>query len=236
MGFLGLALSFIYPLKCSLCGELMAYSENLICGECLKSLPITYSKPVFPMGEDTKKNKERFFYCVISPFYYVNNVRLGILSLKFFGRTKTALFLSGYMADAVLHSPFYNECDAIVFVPSSKKRKSKRGYNQSELLATHLAKKINLPILKDTLLRIKDSPPQSKAKNRKERLLNVKGAFEVLDGNNIQNKTILLVDDIVTTGATLNECSKMLKNAGAKRILCLTAARTRVIKGKGNKG
>ena len=112
-------------------------------------------------------------------------------------------------------------------VPLHRWRLWKRKYNQSALLALALAKRVGRPCIVDALLRTKHRPPQASL-NRKKRLLNMRGAFSVniKRQHHLEGKTIILVDDVMTTGATLNACAKALKRCGAKQVLGLTLART----------
>lgn len=225
MNIIRLILSFVFPPRCALCGEINYSKENKICENCLKNLPLTYSKPAFPMGEKQKGRKKIYFYSVISPFYYIDCVRKGILGLKFYGRMETSAFLGAYMADCVKYNAFYKDIDLIVSVPASRQRKNKRGYNQCLLLAKEIAKILNIELHKDLLIRKKNASPQSLAKNKYERKKNVLNAFTVSNSPVVKGKNILLVDDVVTTGATLNECAKVLKQCGANKVLCVTAAK-----------
>lgn len=218
-------LLFFYPKRCVLCGALMFNAQNTVCNECYFSLPDTDKTPVFPVGEYFgRQNSSRYFYSVISPFYYTDCVRKGIIALKFHGRKQTALFFASYMADTIKNNYFYSDVEAIVYVPASNNRLKKRGFNQCLLLAEEISRLTGITLYKDFIIRKKDSPPQSLAKDNRERLKNVKDVFVISDNKMIKNKKILLVDDIITTGATLNECAKALVYAGASQVLCVTAA------------
>ena len=118
-----------------------------------------------------------------------------------------------------------NEDDCVIVpVHLSKERLRQRGFNQSLILAKHVAKAIGLHIDYMSLRRTKDTPPQSLLK-RDDRKKNVKNAFTVL-GNGLKGKKVILVDDVATTGSTLNECAKALKKSGAREVQCLVLART----------
>ena len=114
--------------------------------------------------------------------------------------------------------------DTIVPVPISKKRKKKRGYNQSELLAKEIAYNANLVLEKESLYKIKDIVEQSKL-NKENRLKNIQGVYELVNKEKLNKKKILLIDDIYTTGSTVNECSKVLREAKPKKIGVLTLAK-----------
>jgi competence protein ComFC len=114
------------------------------------------------------------------------------------------------------------EMDGLVPVPLSIRRLRERGFNQSLLIARVISKNIRIPLLMDTLLKVRETPPQT-GLSAKERLLNLKNAF-VVKGN-VEGLRLFLVDDVMTTGATVTECSKQLLKAGAKEVVVLTLAR-----------
>ena len=114
--------------------------------------------------------------------------------------------------------------DIIVPVPIHKKRKNERGYNQSELIARKLAKNLNLELVNDSLIKQKNTLPQSTL-SKKQREENAKQVYKIQNKPKIENKKVILLDDIYTTGATTKECSKVLKQNGAKEILVLTIAK-----------
>lgn len=118
------------------------------------------------------------------------------------------------------------ECDGIVPVPLSIKGLRERGFNQTLLISQVLSKELKIPIFMDSLFKKKDTPPQI-GLTAKERLKNVKGAFEVRGG--INNLKLLLLDDVMTTGATVRECSKTLIKAGAKEVIVVTLARSSMV-------
>jgi ComF family protein len=116
--------------------------------------------------------------------------------------------------------------NGIVPVPLSMKRLRERGFNQSLLIARIVSKEKGIPMLIDILLKEKETPPQT-GLSAKERLSNLKGAFEVK--GNIEGMRLLLVDDVMTTGATITECAKVLMKAGAKEVIALTLARSSMV-------
>lgn len=106
--------------------------------------------------------------------------------------------------------------DIIITVPISKQRKKERGYNQSYLVAKEISKIINVPIARNVLYKIKNTVPQSSL-NKKQREENAKGVYKIKNIKKVQNKKILIIDDIYTTGNTVNECAKNLIQNGVKR-------------------
>jgi ComF family protein len=114
---------------------------------------------------------------------------------------------------------------AILPVPLHKIRQRQRGFNQSTVLAKSLSQHFQLPLLVKNLIRIRPTDSQAGLKGRKERQKNVKNAFRVVNPDSLKDKHVILVDDVFTTGATVNECSKTLKKAGVKSVLVLTLSR-----------
>jgi ComF family protein len=116
-----------------------------------------------------------------------------------------------------------NSIDYITFVPLDRQKKMQRDFNQSELIAKRIAKHFNIKILDNVLYKVKTTSPQIKVDGR-ERLSNLNKAFKVKRSALVKNKIILIIDDVLTTGSTLNECAGCLKQAGADSILALTLA------------
>ncbi len=118
----------------------------------------------------------------------------------------------------------YSDC-LIIPIPLSKKRFRQRGYNQSELIAKCLSDKLSVRISADNLIKIKNTPSQVEIKDREKRIKNLEGSFGLANPESVKNKTIILIDDVSTTGATMKEASKILKSAGAKKVIGLVVAR-----------
>ena len=114
--------------------------------------------------------------------------------------------------------------DAIVFIPSSKKALRERGFNQCEYLAKEISKKLKIDLYKD-IIKVKNTKEQ-KLLSKEDRYKNIKDAFALKSEKNIKNKHLLLIDDVITTGATLYECEKLLKKSGASSIKILTVAKS----------
>lgn len=186
---------------CAICGDTM-HNENIICVNC-------------------KNRKTTYFYNNTSVFEYSGIIKNLIVSAKFDGKRYLAKSMAKFMADSFNFNKF--KCDIITFVASGTKRTKQRGYNLSELIATEFAKLVNLPTLA-TLVRVKES--EQKDKTFSERQKNISGAFETAPNLNLKGKNVLLIDDVYTTGATMNECARVLKLAGANEVFGLTFAHT----------
>ncbi|MDD5454690.1 MAG: ComF family protein [Candidatus Ratteibacteria bacterium] len=132
-------------------------------------------------------------------------------------------FLAGFLIEKILRGDDLKNADFIVPVPMHMFDKFKRGYNQTELLACQVSKIVGIPMLSDRLIKHKRIPSQT-ALSTEERFKNVKDAFTIKNSKILEGKTILLIDDIFTTGATLNECSKILRRAKVRHVNALTLA------------
>jgi ComF family protein len=113
--------------------------------------------------------------------------------------------------------------DAVVAVPLHRRRERERGFNQADILARAVAQRLHRPVLRRAVERVRPTPPQ--AGKARDRVRNVRGAFAVRDQERIDGRSLLLVDDVLTTGATVNECAKVLMKAGARAVLVYTLAR-----------
>ncbi|MDH3972875.1 MAG: ComF family protein [Deltaproteobacteria bacterium] len=156
-----------------------------------------------------------------SLYLYGGELAEAIKRLKYSNKTSLASPLAELLC---CHSFMASSFDNLVAVPLHKSRLRERGFNQSQLLASSLAEKCSKKRSSFLLERIRDTPPQVGMK-RARRLENVKNAFAVRKGASVEGKSILLVDDVYTTGATVMECSRVLKKAGAKEVKVLTLAR-----------
>lgn len=150
---------------------------------------------------------------------YEGTLKEAIHYMKFHGRKKLARRLGQLLSTLDIPS-----VEAIIPVPLSKKRLIQRGFNQSYLLSMPVSEKLTLPLLDDLLLKTRDTPPQSLL-TREERLKNQKGSFKVNSKYKRIPSRVVLVDDVVTTGATLNECARILKKEGVKEVYVITLAR-----------
>ena len=207
-------LDILFPKKCLYCGRY----GNYICKECYNKLN---NKSIF-----RKINNDYFDY-VIFCSYYEGFIKKQIHNFKFHEKSFLySYFLEFYLKnDKILY--FLKKFDLITYVPMNYNKEIKRGYNQSKLLANELGKKLNIKVINllEKSLEIKVQSTLSE----KERENNVKNAFKFVEYNNIENKNIILVDDIFTTGSTVRSCSKILKENNCNKICIFTIAKTRKI-------
>ena len=195
----------LFPPKCILCRKVLDTGEVDLCHECRTN------------GSDRPDGKLKlsFIDSWSALWYYEDNVRGSLLRYKFFGHRHLAAGYGRLMAIALQQE--LEDYDLLTWVPISTLRKLRRGYDQVELVAEAIGKEAQLlPI--STLKKIRHTRPQSKLKTVEHRRANVLGAFAVKEPGSIRGKRVLLLDDIVTTGATAGECARMLKLAGAKKV------------------
>ena len=235
--FLKHLLNIILPPRCICCGEILS-QENGLCPKCFSAIHFI-SKPYCaicgaplenPIDEKDVvcakclKEKRHTFSLQRSAFIYDENSKNMLIDLKFHDKTSYATVLAQFLykaaADILKEKP-----DVIIPVPLHYMRLLKRKYNQSGLLARELSKLCNIKVDDFSLKRCRNTIPQVKFSG-KARIKNIRGAFFVKKPQNIKNKKILLIDDVMTTGSTLKECAIALKKAGAAKIYALTVART----------
>ena len=210
MGILGL----LFPDRCVFCGKIL--KNGRVCAECERALPYTE-------GVRTSKRGEFFTECV-SPFYYRGIVRDSILRFKFGGRGMYAEVYAKYCARAV-NELLNGRFDLITWVPVSKKRLRKRGYDQARLIGEALANELSIPC-RVTLEKIRDTAAQSTLEGEARRRANISGAYRTV-GDGLGGKRILIVDDLITTGATMNECARTLLMSGVEEVAGCTVARSK---------
>jgi len=167
-------------------------------------------------------NREKTFEMARAIGTYEGCLKETIHKFKFKRQRYLAQFLGPLMADVFWTCPAYQEGQVVVPVPLAPSRLRERGFNQAELLAREVAGALNLPLC-SALVKVRETAPQTSLK-REQRMDNLKEAFKVEDPFLIAGRTVLLIDDVFTTGATVGECSRVLTNAGAKEVYVLTAA------------
>lgn len=218
-------IDLIFPRHCCVCGETLSRQERDICLNCLYHLPKI--EPVH------KKEIEQTFWGKVeveratSFIYYRKGSPYNALMhrLKYKDAPEVGTRLAEMAAKELLDSGFFEEITRIVPLPLSKKKQRKRGYNQSEYIAMGLSNITGIPI--DTTLIKRDIANETQThKNRDERWENVKDIFSINEHGDMENEHVLLVDDILTTGATLCSCAKTLRECCNCKISILTLAYT----------
>lgn len=207
-------LDLLFPPKCPFCSKLLKQGQALLCPDCQRDLPWALG----PQGE----RKGEFFALCTAPLWYRDKVRDSHHRYKFSGVRAYARPYAELMAQCVTDR-LAGEFDVVTWVPISRRRRWKRGYDQSELLARRMARRLDMPC-EPLLKKVYNTKAQSGLKGESERRANVLGAYAVCSGAQMQGRRILLVDDVMTTGATLSECARVLRTAGAAQVLCAVFA------------
>ncbi|MCL2221863.1 MAG: double zinc ribbon domain-containing protein [Oscillospiraceae bacterium] len=214
MGIIRTFLDILFPPKCVFCGRVLGKNDDGWCDKCTEELPFADN-----FGH---QNGENFDFCV-SPLYYIGVVRRSILRYKFRGASFYAEAYGKLMAECIRENPELNY-DIISWVPLSSKRERTRGYDQAMLLALATALELD-DVAVETLKKHRDVRAQSELGDRAERSENIEGAYIASDPEIIAGKRVLLIDDIVTTCSTLEECAGVLIRAGASDVVCASLAR-----------
>jgi ComF family protein len=223
--FKGAALDFLFPQKCVGCGE----AGVLLCHSCQQSL-LRITPPVCPKCGRPQPGGIICSACSIwqssidgirAPLKFEGLAREAIHQFKYKNLRVLALPLAVFLGDYLRQNPL--PAQALVPVPLHPKRLRERGYNQSELLAHELGKLVCLPVENDGLIRTKYVMPQARTRSVEERRRNVKQAFSCVNSK-LQGKQVLLIDDVSTSGATLDACAAALKLAGAVSVWALVMA------------
>lgn len=200
----------LFPRKCVLCQKLLSREETDLCHNCRQD---TSQRP-----KTTKKLPHIAQWYAM--WYYEGSVRESLHRYKFRNRPSYSQSYGRLLA-MQLSQQFSEGYDVITWVPISAKRKRKRGYDQVELLAESVSKELGIPAVA-ILKKVVDNPPQSGISGYAQRKANVLGVYECVVSP--EGKRILLLDDILTTGATASECARMLLTAGAKQVYCAAIA------------
>lgn len=206
-------LNILFPCRCVDCRK----EGFWICPKCLVKVA------------SAEKPADDWIYSVWS--YKDGRIRRLLWLFKWSGRHDVINDLSDTLYDHFLDEfaerrVFENlDNPILVPIPISRKKFRRRGYNQAKIIATKLAEKsTGLMVASEILKKVKDGPDQNSIKNKRERFENIRGAFKIRDGELVRGRNVILIDDILTTGATLSEARRTLKSAGAKNIFAFTVA------------
>lgn len=205
-------LNLLFPPKCVLCRRVISWDNNGLCQECENDI-------------QGKHSQIRGTFCsrTVAALTYEGQVREAIHRLKFGDQPELADALGTILAERI-GQDLAGTYDLISWIPVSEKRLKTRGYDQARLLCEGAAKRLSLePVC--TLKKIQDNPAQSNLQDPKLRKSNVKNVYEVTNENLIQGKRVLLIDDVITTGATMEEAARTLLRGGASHVVGATLAR-----------
>ena len=218
-------IELIFPRHCYVCGEVLSHQEQDMCLNCLYKLPkiekIHQSEleKVFWGRFDVERVTAYIYYQKESPYNRL------LHKMKYGNHPEVGYRLATMAADRLMQEGFFDGIDAIVPLPLSKKKRRQRGYNQCDYIAEGLSQTTGIPVLKDCVVRNKSNETQTH-KTRDERWRNVEGIFSLAKPELIEGKHILLIDDILTTGATLTNCAIAIKSGCNCRISVFTLAYT----------
>jgi len=216
MNLVKLVLDLIYPPRCPFCGRVLeVWEEEGLCHQCQKTLPWQLE-----VGKQVD-----FCAKCFSPLWYRGSVRRGMQQFKFRGGQIHARLFGTLMAQC-LHDQWGEEVGCITWVPVTRRRLGERGFDQCELLAREVGKNLGVEVV-SALEKVRDTKQQARITSSSARQANVTGAYAAREGIDLTGKQVVLVDDVVTSGATMAECAACLRIAGAKNVIGLTVARAK---------
>ena len=222
-------LNIIYPEKCSFCRKVLTHEikfNSYVCKTCFNELSFV-DPSIIKLSTRVKKfnanplNGSYIDEC-ISSFFHNGLIAKSIWSFKFRNKTSLVKMFSYYMYVSISQTYTNINFDLITYIPMYKKREQQRGYNQAQLLASHLSKLLDVPLVSALTKIVNTAIQHNLSANLRE--TNVIGVYKIKNKKIIDGKKILLIDDIITTGHTLNEASKILKKNGAAKVYCATIA------------
>lgn len=205
--------SLLYPIRCPVCGEFVRPEEGF-CGECAEML-VRYD------GDHAVSGANGF----LAPFKYTPAIKPAIMLMKD-GIGGNAPFAFGGALAELLQSEWIAErIDMIVPTPMFRSDVRKRGFNQAELIARELGRRLNVTVRSDIVIKVRETLPQ-KTLDRDQRQVNLCGAFSLTTAEDVKGRKVLLLDDVCTTGSTLAELTGLLKNNGAAEVWCAACCKT----------
>jgi len=220
-------LDFIYPPHCIACsvGE-HSSQTHLLCQACLDSLHDEPLPPQFDLaGQLSERGVKPFFDESYAAWSFSERVQKLVHAMKYEAKSSMARVLARGICERIDLNNHASLSDVVLApVPMHPRRRRERGYNQSELLAEEMAGVLGMPLNTKALRRARDTEQQALL-SAEERHSNVKGAFAIRPPDFFKSKNVLLIDDVLTTGSTVNACAEALKAAGAVRVLVLAVAR-----------
>lgn len=202
----------LFPPKCVLCRGILEREELDLCRKCRQDTPRYLHR----------RERIRFVKDYTAVWYYEDMVRESLLRYKFHNaRSYCAAY--GRMTAMRIGQDLPQDIDLVTWVPVGPKRRLERGYDQVELLAAEVSRELKIS-QKQLLVKRKDNPPQSGIDSTEGRRANVLGFYELFNRDSVEGRNVLLLDDIITTGATISECARMLHIGGAKNVYCAAVA------------
>lgn len=219
-----LLLDLIFPRRCFVCDDLLPLGRTELCDVCKKKIQYNRGAVCFKCGKPVKEEEEYCYDCKRKKHFFVQGVALfpyeyirkSLYRYKYQGRQEYAVGYAKHMAYHFSEKRRQWRPDALIPVPLHKKKRKKRGYNQAELIARELGRYWNLPVITNLVVRTKNTRPMKEIDGT-ERQNNLKKAFK-LGENDVKLNTIIIIDDIYTTGSTIDAVSRVCQEAGIVNI------------------
>lgn len=213
-------LNLIFPPKCTFCESLLDEDSELrICEACYKKIPFN-NQLIMRTLESSNASECNGTVCACR---YLGIVQESLIRFKFHNKPGYYRTYAALIYDKLTKVLDTKKIDIIMSVPLHRQKQISRGYNQSYLISKQLSKKMNIPECSFLIKRTKHTDAQSLL-DKEDRRENVKGAFSIADPKALKSKRILLIDDILTTGCTIDECARTLKRAGARFVIAAVVA------------
>lgn len=216
-------LQLFFPHICAGCGSDVLNRHNLICIRCMDAMPQTH----FELHADNPIEKIFWGRLTIekasSQYYFTKDSLMQRLmqQIKYKNNKELCIYLGRLMGHQLIQSNRFTDIDALVPLPLHPEKEKRRGYNQAELLCIGMAEAMYLPVFTNAVIRTEHTESQTK-KGRVDRWLNMENKFEISDKESLKNKHLLLVDDVITTGATLEACGSSILNMSNSRLSIAT--------------
>jgi len=217
-------LQIVYPTICNACGDQLTRSESIICLQCQTSLPQTNYWNIRENKMERHLQGRFPFQSAVALYYFSKEggVQNLLHELKYKGKTEIGFSLGETLGKKLAESDLAKP-DVIVALPLFWKKEKQRGYNQSKYFAEGLSAALQIPVASNAVERIRDSESQTR-KNRFDRIENVEHIFQLKENHQMDNKHVLLVDDVLTTGATIEACADALLKANNIKLSLATIA------------
>lgn len=205
--------NLLFPKKhiCLFCREKNGSINGYICKDCYENLEVLDKE----INIDSPYIKKAYYSLSYNRF-----IREKVKDYKYNGKNYLCKPFGEIMLRTIKNKEIDKDIDVILYVPTHRRKEALRGYNQAEILADYISKVLGKPLLKNNLVKIRWTKEQSHS-NKIDRIINLKDSFRIKQPNEIEGKKILLIDDIVTTGVTMEECSRVIINSGAKKVIGL---------------
>jgi ComF family protein len=219
-------LHIFYPHLCVGCGDDLLENNQLLCANCMNDLPHTFFATIPNNSTEQLFSGRINVAAAHSEFYFSKGqlVQHLIHLLKYKGNLDLGFLLGKIMGEQLLKSNRFNSIDFIIPLPMLHEKRIKRGYNQATIIAEGASSVMGITILDNIIIRNRKTETQTN-KQRAERWDNVDGSFEIIDIERIKGKNILLVDDVITTGATIEACGQAILNVTGTKLFISTLAK-----------